>query len=304
MGPAVAHAGFAYPEGLAWSPDSESLLLSEAASGLVHRIRDGIGAPELLADLGGGANNVATAGDGGCLVAQNGGIDMAPFMARRYPEMERLPPVRPVDPGIVHLSPSGEATYLAREGLAAPNDIAIAADGSILVTDPGNLFRERRRRPCLRRVSAAGEVEEVASGFDYCNGLAPGESELLVSDNGYVDWGGRDRSAAVYRLLPDGRREVVVSYEDREVDGLAVAASGRIYVARQDRARVEVLEGGELVKVLDAPGTMITNVCFGGPGRRWLFAADARNGTLLIWDEVGDRGCPDHEWDATLVASI
>jgi gluconolactonase len=292
----VAHDGFFYPEGLAWSPDSQTLILTEAASGLVYRVPSS-GEPEVMADIGGGANNVVLAADGGCVVAQNGGIDMGPFMQQRYPEMEPLPPVKLVDSGLVYVSPDGEARVLASKEFAAPNDIVVAPDGSLIVTDPGNLFVEKTRNACVRRVSPSGEITEIATGFNYCNGLAQGDDELILSDNGYVDWAENDVFAAVYRLLPDGSRETIIEYDDREVDGVAIAASGRIYVARQDAARVEVLEDGEVVEVLEAPSTMITNICFGGSEHESLFASDARNGALLVWEGLPDRGRPDHQWD-------
>jgi gluconolactonase len=280
--------GIVFPEGLAWSADTGTLLAASVQTATVYRIwpqerrRETFGALDR-----GGANNLTLAADGGVVVCQNGGIDAGPSMARRFPEMGPLPGLETTRPGLVYISPEGESTVLLGEGINAPNDITVAADGALVFTDPGNPFLHPQPRPRLMRWSATAGLSQIADGFDYCNGIfADGES-LLITDHG-----------GVLRIAVDGSREWVVEYDDGNVDGLTVDSEGRIYVARQAHGRVDVIDDGAVVERLELPApAMVTNVCFGGPDGSWLFVADARQGAILVFPDLPARGAPVSLWE-------
>jgi sugar lactone lactonase YvrE len=285
-GPEQIAARLAFPEGLAWSAEDRCVLCSSVQEGAVYRIWPEQARMERLADVGGGANNLALARGGGAVVCQNGGVDAGPPMAARYPDMPPLPPVRQATPGLMYVAPDGTTTYILDEGVNAPNDITVTGRGDLLFTDPGNPFLSPRATPRLMRYSTVEGLSVDAEGFDYCNGVfADGES-VLVTDH-----------AGVLRFAPDGAREWVVRYDDGNVDGLAVDVDGRLYVARQARGGVDVVDKGEVVEFLALPGeSMATNVCFGGPDGSWLFITDARNGCVHMFTGMPTRGLPVLEW--------
>jgi hypothetical protein len=244
---------------------------------------------ETFAELGrGGANNLTLAADGGVVVCQNGGIDAGPSMARRFPEMDPLPgPMETTRPALVYIPPGREPTVLLDEGINAPNDITVAADGTLVFTDPGNPFRDPRPAPRLMRWSASGGLSQIADGFDYCNGIFADGQSLLITDHG-----------GVLRVAPDGSREWVIEYDDGNVDGLTVDSEGRIYVARQALGRVDVIDDGAVVERLELPApAMVTNACFGGPDGSWLFVTDARNGAVWVFDDLPAHGAPVSAWE-------
>jgi gluconolactonase len=279
--------GIPFPEGLAWMREDECLLCSSVQEGVVYRVWPGRSGRELFADVGGGANNLAPARDGGAVVCQNGGVDAGLPMAARYPDMAPLPPVRRATPGLMHVARDGRVRYILDRGVNAPNDIAVLPDGALVFTDPGNPFVSPRPAPRLMRFSPDHGLSVWADGFDYCNGVFVDGETVLVTDHG-----------GVLRLSPDGAREWVIRYADRNVDGLAVDTSGRLYVARQARGGVDVVEDGSVVAFLELPGeTMVTNVCFGGPEGLWLFATDARRGAVHVFADMPAPGLPVGEWD-------
>jgi sugar lactone lactonase YvrE len=281
--------GIVFPEGLAWSADTGTLLACSVQTATLYRIWPQERRRETFAELGrGGANNLTLAADGGVVVCQNGGIDAGPSMARRFPEMEPLPgPLQTTQPGLVYISPERESTVLLGEGINAPNDITVVADGALVFTDPGNPFFDPRPRPRLMRWSATAGLSQIADGFDYCNGIFADRDSLLITDHG-----------GVLRVAPDGSREWVIEYDDGNVDGLTVDSEGRIYVARQALGRVDVIEDGALVERLEltAPA-MVTNVCFGGPDGSWLFVTDARQGAVSVFADLPVRGAPVAAWE-------
>src|ERR1700722_17644468 len=128
-GPWKVVDGIAFPEGMAWSVEEDPLLCSSAQEGLVYRVLTATGHKELIADVGGGANNVALAEHGAVVVCQNGGVDTAPSMARRYPDHPPLPPIRLATPGLIFVTPEGAPRYLVADGVNAPGDLAVGPGG-------------------------------------------------------------------------------------------------------------------------------------------------------------------------------
>ena len=86
---------------------------------------------ERIAEVGGGANAAAPADDGGFLVTQNGGIDFGAIGLYEDP-----PPYRPATPGVQRVESDGSVSYLLEGGFLAPNDLVVAADGTLYFTDP------------------------------------------------------------------------------------------------------------------------------------------------------------------------
>ena len=290
-GPEKLVDGIAFPEGLAWSAQTGTLLCCSVQTGTVFRIWPESRRMETVAGLEeGGANNLTLAADGGVVVCQNGGVDAGPPIAARYPEMAPLPPALPTTaPGLIHVSVEGELSDVLRSGVNAPNDITVDGGGNLVFTDPGNPFLEPRATPRLMRYSSVDGLSVIADGFDYCNGVFADGDSLLVTDHG-----------GVLRLAADGSREWVIRYGDGNVDGLTVDSDGRIYVARQANGGVDVVQDGAVVEILELPApAMTTNVCFGGPDGTWLFVSDARQGAVSVLTDMPAPGASVRPWSSS-----
>lgn len=291
--PELVVGGIAFPEGLGWSAAEQTLLCSGVQEAAVHRIFPAEGRKELVVAFGaGGANNLVLASDGGCLVPQNGGVDANLVMPQNYPEMDPLPECIPTTPGLMHVSPDGEARYVLDSGVNAPNDVAAAPDGTLYFTDPGNPFLEVRATPRVMRLSTGGELSALAEGgFDYCNGIFVDGESVLVTDHG-----------GVWRIGFDGSREWVVQFEGG-VDGLALDVDGRMYVAGSSDGIVRIFEDAKLVETLRvADRGSITNCTFGGPELRDLYVTDAVAGTVSVFASMPSAGAPVHSWPVPVAA--
>src|SRR5256885_7544236 len=119
--------GIPFGEGPVWCPDG-SLVITSVIAGALFRLWPEAGRFERLAATGGGANGAALAGDGSILVTQNGGID---FTAVAGLFSEPPPSPRKATPGLQRARPDGAVTYLADQGFNAPNDLVVAADGTV-----------------------------------------------------------------------------------------------------------------------------------------------------------------------------
>ena len=279
--------GIAFPEGLAWDADTETIVCCSVQTATVFRIWPAEHRKDVICELGaGGANNLTLAASGGIVVCQNGGVDAGPPMAARYPDMEPLPPQQSTQPALLLVAGTGEVTTIVDQGINAPNDITVDGGGGLVFTDPGNPFLEPRASPRVMRFADPEGLSVVAEGFAYCNGIVADGDSLLVTDHG-----------GVLMLLPDGTRRWILRYDDGNVDGLARDTEGRIYVARQANGGVDVIEDGAVVEFLELPGpAMTTNVCFGGPDMSSLFVTDARNGALWVFADLPARGAPVALW--------
>jgi len=266
---------------------SGTLVVTDVGVGALHRIDVTTGAVTTVADTGGGANGATPTADGGFLVTQNGGLDFAAIGMFSDP-----PEVRPVPSGIQHVAPDGTVTYLASDGLQAPNDLVVAADGTLYFTDPPAYPLPADVRGRVMALRTDGSVRVVAEGFFYPNGIGIGAEGLLVvvengQQSGRADFG-------LVRLHPDGRRE---RFADRTGDGFCTDVEGRIYLAGGVHG-VTVLEpDGRVVEVLGLPGAGVTtNCCFGGPDGRTLFATEAVPGGVWAWEAMPTAGAPVVAW--------
>ncbi|HVW43995.1 MAG TPA: SMP-30/gluconolactonase/LRE family protein [Amycolatopsis sp.] len=287
--PTVIASGLAFPEGLAWDAATSTVIVSSVAEGAVYRLWPQTRRLEKLGDTLGGANGAAVAEDGGALVAQNGGIDARPSVARRFPDAAPLPAPRPTTPGLQWVSAEGTVTYLADRGLTAPNDVTVGPDGTILFTDPGHKSTDPGYRGGRIMAYRSGVLETVASGFWYCNGIqVDRDGQIVVTE--------RD---GLVRIRPDRTWEWLNrTVGEHGGDGFCLDAEGRFYVAAKGDSGVRVLEtDGTVLDFLPMPQPgMTSNCCFGGPGLRWLFATDAVSGEVMVWDDMPTRGLAVGAW--------
>jgi sugar lactone lactonase YvrE len=159
--------------------------------------------------------------------------------------------------------------------LRIPNYPVFSRQGTLYVSDSGDFNAVEGR---IFRVDASGKGEFWAGGaLNFANGLAlePDESHLYVVESFLP-------GVSRYRIQADGSagpRELFVN-ELREVpDGLAFDCQGNLYcscyapsrIYRIDRERQVSIQVEDLTSHALAN---CTNIAFGGPDFRWLFAAN------------------------------
>ena len=283
-GPEIVATGIRFAEGPTWCPNG-TLVCTSVADGAVVRVHIDTGRVEPVASTGGGANAAIMASDGGFVVTQNGGINF---------EKAGLPgasPYRPVTPGIQRVDASGAVTYLADDGFLAPNDLVVAADGTLWFTDPPHHPPPPEPVGRVHTMTPDGTTTVVATEFAYCNGIA------LERDGTPVVVEGQ----GLMRVHPDGRKEWIVErLGDCAGDGVCVDVDGRFYVAVTADHGIRVFEAdGTDVDFLPIPGKGITtNCCFGGDDLRTLFATDGLPGQVVAWEGMPTAGLPQRAWPA------
>jgi gluconolactonase len=168
----------------------------------------------------------------------------------------------------------------------SPNDVVVAADGTIWFTDPpyGLVLpgeghggeREYGDHWVFRHDRATGRTAPVVVDVEEPNGLAfgVGESVLYVADSSQVTRGEAGNHHVRVYDVEGGRCKNGRTFATLDVgvpDGLRVDAAGRVWVTAGDGVHVFGPDGGLLGSVLlpDAAA----NLCFGGPDGTDVFIA-------------------------------
>jgi gluconolactonase len=171
------------------------------------------------------------------------------------------------------------------ESFKGVNDLAIASNGDIYFTDQGQTgLHDPRGR--VFRLSAAGRKLDCLLD----NGVSPNGLVLDAAER--VLFVAMTRDNAIWRvpLLPDGGTAKVgrfcTMFGTSGPDGLAMDEAGNLYVAHASLGHVLVFapNGEWIARIKSCTGTTVTNVAFGGPGRRQLFITESLTGTVLVAD--------------------
>ena len=171
---------------------------------------------------------------------------------------------------IVAYDADGKSAVIA-EGIAG-NDIVVAHNGNIYVTNPGSNNRTPSKVWLIR---PSGEKQEVDTGVRYANGimLSPDQSLLYVADY-WSHW------VYSYRIQADGTLSAKQRYywlhsqdgaDDSAGDGLRVDRNGRLYVATNLGIQI-CDQAGRVNCIIPTPNRRITNLCFGGEKFDTIFA--------------------------------
>ncbi|NHZ83284.1 SMP-30/gluconolactonase/LRE family protein [Massilia sp. CCM 8695] len=175
--------------------------------------------------------------------------------------------------------PGGKRTLVAGsyngKVFNSPNDLAIAADGTLYFTDPAF---QRDAAPggqdatYVYRVAPGGKVTVVERGIANPNGVALSPAGDML----YVNGGGEHgvlRAYPIVRGVPGKGRDLVTGLA--VPDGMTVDCQGNIYVTEHTAQRLRVFSpaGKELAVIrVDAN---ITNAAFGGADGKTLYMTGA-----------------------------
>ena len=175
--------------------------------------------------------------------------------------------------------------YPNREGFKALNDLVFAGNGDLYFTDPGeSSLYDRTGR--VWRLRASGELDLLCSQMEGPNGLVLNkpETSLLVGVtliNAVVRVPVRPGQGA-------GRAGMFIRLSGSPAgpDGLALDEDGNIAVVHAGFGTVWLFSamGEPLYRINSCAGLRVTNVAYGGPGRRTLFITEAEEGVILKVD--------------------
>ncbi len=216
-------------------------------------------------------------------------------------------------------------THWHGERINGPNDLAFDRDGNLYFSDPWTSSPRNPIGAVYGHDAATGELHRLDEGMWFPNGVVVGDGTLFVAETfRRTVWiydlagGGRATDRRLFCELPDVDDAPRLSPSEADrlgvdhlcgPDGMALDATGHLYVAHFGSAAVHVLDpAGHEVERLSLPGRDPTNVCFGGPGHDQLIVTLDDTGAVVVVDAgvVGRRlpFCPttvaNHAWAARL----
>lgn len=185
---------------------------------------------------------------------------------------------------------SNALRYFHSSHFNQPNDLAIAADGTLYASDPnfsahtGQIWKITRNADG----TAHGELMAVNRQVRQTNGLdlSPDGKTLYVDESD-------TRQIWAYRI--DGNKltapaQPLVTFDEFELDGLRTDVTGRIFVARPSAGEVAIVNpDGTVVRRVATLGKEPTNLTFGGADGKTVFVTqkDGKFIEAFLTDQPG-----------------
>jgi gluconolactonase len=169
-----------------------------------------------------------------------------------------------------------------------PNDLAIAADGTLYASDPS----WAKGTGQVWRVSAKGEPTLLAADMGTTNGIevSPDGKTLYVNESVQRNVWSFDLTAA----RPE--KKLLKQFPDFGFDGMRGDVDGNLYVTRHGKGTVVKLSpAGEVLTEIDVLGAKPSNLCFGGPDGRTVYVTEVEH-TRLVKFRVDRPGLAWQRW--------
>lgn len=158
------------------------------------------------------------------------------------------------------------------EGMNQPNDLTIAADGTLYASDPA----WDKDTGQIWRIDTEGNVRRVASEMGTTNGieLSPSGRTLFVNES-------VQRNIWSFDVEPGGdlsNKQLVMKFPDHGFDGMRCDVDGNLYVTRHGKGTVaKITPDGKLLREIDVLGARPSNICFGGPDGRTAYVTEVKH---------------------------
>ncbi len=156
-----------------------------------------------------------------------------------------------------------------------PNDLAIAPNGTIYLSDPN--WAESTGR--IWMVNAFKEIVLLEDGMGTTNGIevSPDGKNLYVNES-------EQRNIWKYDITEEGKitnKTKFLIFADFGMDGMRCDEAGNLYVTRYDKGTVVVLSPeGKQIKEIRLKGKKPSNIAFGGPDGKTCFVTMADRGAV------------------------
>lgn len=179
------------------------------------------------------------------------------------------------------------STLASHSEMNQPNDLTIAKNGDIYLSDPSWSSKHDGKIWLLdqnKKFSILASHLKAVNGID----LSPDESKLYFTESisgGLYVFDLKDHKLTNKRLLYQFKKDTV--------DGIKVDAAGTIYVVRIGEGKVDRISAeGKLLTTISLKGKEPTNLTFGGSDGKTLFVTLRDQGTLESF-QVPE---PGREW--------
>jgi len=186
--------------------------------------------------------------------------------------------------------------YFQSRQFHQPNDLAIAADGTLYASDPnrpqtGQVWR------ITRGPDGSGHGEVMASDrtMGVTNGIevSPDGGTLYVGESST-----RSKTPELWAYRLDGAKliapRLVKKFDDADLDGMRTDIDGHIFATRPDKGTVVVLSpDGTVVREVSLVAKGPTNLAFGGPDGKTVFVTQSEGGFIEAFrvDRPGREHC-------------
>lgn len=160
-------------------------------------------------------------------------------------------------------------------GMHQPNDIAMAADGSLYASDPDWAHDSGQ----LWRIEPDGRMRLLETGMGTANGIevSPDGKHLYVNES-------VQRKIWVYDIQPNGSvggKRLLIAFADHGMDGMRADEQGNLLVARYGAGSVAMVSpAGKLLREIRLKGSKPTNVAFGGADGRTVYVTLQDRGAI------------------------
>jgi sugar lactone lactonase YvrE len=179
---------------------------------------------------------------------------------------------------VLRIDPKTKAVvrYAYEPRMNQPNDLAIAADGTLYASDPN----WDKKTGQVWRIGTDTKVTLVAPDMGTTNGidLSPDGKTLYVNES-------IQRNVWAFTVAPDGSltdKRLLKKFDDFGFDGMRVDVDGNLYITRHGKGTVAVLSpDGTVLKEIDVLGPNPTNICFGGPDGKTAYVTEEKHRRIV-----------------------
>ena len=157
-----------------------------------------------------------------------------------------------------------------------PNDLTIAADGTLYASDPD----WKAGTGQLWRIDVDGSATRLAEGLGTTNGieLSPDGQTLYVNES-------VQRNVFAFPVRGDrtlGEKRLIRRFPDHGFDGMRCDTAGNLHITRHGKGTVVVMTpAGEILREIDVLGLKPSNLCFGGPDGRTVYVTEVEHARLV-----------------------
>ena len=179
---------------------------------------------------------------------------------------------------VLRIDPATKAvTVFAHEPkMNQPNDLAIAADGTLWASDPS----WKNGNGQVWRIGTDGKVTLAAPDMGTTNGIevSPDGKRLYVNES-------VQRKIWAFTIGADGAlsdKRILAEFPDHGFDGMRCDVDGNLYVTRYGKGTVAVVSPeGKVLREIDVLGKSPSNLCFGGPDGRTVYVTEVEKKRLV-----------------------
>jgi sugar lactone lactonase YvrE len=182
-------------------------------------------------------------------------------------------------------------TFAHNDQMNQPNDLAIAADGTIFASDPA----WKNNTGQLWRIDHDGETTLLASNLGTSNGIevSPDGKTLYVNES-------VQRNVWAWTINDDksiSNKKLIRQFPDFGFDGMRCDIDGNLYISRHGKGTVvKMTAKGEILHEIDVLGKKPSNLCFGGPDGKTIYVTEVEH-TRLVRFRVDRPGLSWSRWE-------